>query len=144
MSNLITGPKYVKKSSLQGILLVYLWLCSEGRGFDSQHRTIGLTFFIFVVEIVMFVCKDENELNRGRICPIFIKSLTYLEWILLLVCVKILTAFHHSTIVSVPNYYLSIWLQSFSKPFDPVQLLAGNWGWMLWRVIKRRLFHLLT
>ena len=39
--------------------------CSEGRGFKSKHYILDGHFsHLFVVEIVMFVLKDENQTKK--------------------------------------------------------------------------------
>ena len=36
--------------------------CTKGCGFESQHHTLDGHFSrLFVLKIVMFVCKDENK-----------------------------------------------------------------------------------
>ena len=49
--------------------------CSKGCGFESQHQILDGHFsYLFVVKIVMFVCKDENKRKRSRGLSIFKKQ----------------------------------------------------------------------
>ena len=53
---------------------------SEGCEFESWRRILDGHFsHVFVVRIVMFVCKRRNKRNRGRGWPIFLKKKKYLK-----------------------------------------------------------------
>ena len=49
--------------------------CAQGHGFESQHRVLD-GYFFSLVEIVLFVWKDENKRNRGRGWPLNLKERT--------------------------------------------------------------------
>ena len=62
--------KYCYWGGSPGLVIMGGDSCSEGPGFESQHRILDGHFsHLFAVKIVMFVWKDENKLKRGRGCP---------------------------------------------------------------------------
>ena len=66
-----------EKGGSPGLVVMGGDLCSEGRGFKSQHRILDyhdIFSRIFVVKIVMFAWKDKNKWKRGRGWPIFLKE----------------------------------------------------------------------
>ena len=53
---------YRKVGGRPGLVVIGGDPCTKGCGFESQHHTLDGHFSrLFVLKIVMFVCKDENK-----------------------------------------------------------------------------------
>ena len=59
------------KDGSPGIVVMEVDSCTEGRGFESQNHILDGHFsHIFVLKIVMFLKKDENEQKEARHAPL--------------------------------------------------------------------------